>query len=170
MTPLSRTEITARICELSALTLKRLREEWLSVFKAPPPHAARQDYLARGLAYQMQVKAYGGLSPALSRRVKRLCENYIEDPAHVPAAKLSIKLGTRILREWQGRMHEAIVVEGGFLYEGETYRSLSVIARKITGTRWSGPAFFGLKNPRKRLPSLQASEANALAAEAHHGV
>jgi len=98
------------------------------------------------LAYRTQEIAYGGLKPATRaelRRIARAIENssYSTDQIRKPR----VKPGTRIFRQWRGETHEVVVTESGFEYRRARYNSLSEIARKITGTRWSGPAFFGLK-------------------------
>ena len=152
MLQVSGTETAAKIAQLASLTIKDLRREWSLLFGTVPPAAARQDYLARAIAYRMQADLYGGLSSATLRRLKKLCVDMTADPENASVAKPMFKSGTRILREWHGEMHEAIVVSNGFLYNGETYKSLSMIARKITGTRWSGPVFFGLKRSQNNNP------------------
>jgi len=100
--------------------------------------------LLRALAYRLQEQALGGLDRATRRRLDRAAADLAAGrPLAAPAPK--IKPGTRLLREWQGVVHEVIVLEGGLQYRGETWPSLSAVAREITGTRWSGPRFFGLK-------------------------
>ena len=91
------------------------------------------------LAYRLQEEAYGGLSPATTRLLKSLGKPGVEPPRRV-------KIGSIIVREHKGVLHEVMVVPGGFCWRGETYDSLSTIARKITGISWSGPRFFGLKS------------------------
>ena len=96
------------------------------------------------LAYRIQEKAYGGLKPATQRRLSQLAESF-EDGAP-PKEMERVKPGTRLLREWRGQTHEVIATERGFQYRGQLHPSLSEIARHITGTRWSGPVFFGLRS------------------------
>jgi hypothetical protein len=98
------------------------------------------------LAYKIQENAYGGLKPATRAELRRIAQTLERNPATgTPPVRSKIKSGTRLLRRWRGEMHEVFVAELGYEYRGTTYRSLSEIARKITDTRWSGPAFFGLR-------------------------
>ncbi len=100
--------------------------------------------LVRALAYRMQEQALGGLDRATRRRLERATENVAAGRTPAPTGP-KIKPGTRLLREWQGKVHEVIVLEEGVEYRGDSWPSLSAVAREITGTRWSGPRFFGLK-------------------------
>ena len=101
------------------------------------------------LAYKIQENAYGGLKPS-TRSQLRCIARELEKSTASPEFKVQRKLkaGTRILREWHGQTHEVIVTESGYEYGGGGYRSLSEVARKITGARWSGPAFFRLNRDR----------------------
>lgn len=119
-----------------------LAHTWQRAFGRPLPPRLYKATVVMLLAYRLQELALGGLSPALSRHLRDLVPR-AGRPAQPPPRRL--KPGTRLLRDWQGRTHTVTVVENGFLYAGTTYRSLSVIARQITGTPWSGPAFFGLR-------------------------
>lgn len=118
---------------------KQLTELWRDLYKAAPPAAFTPDLLARGIAWRLQERALGGLS-ADARRV-------ISDSGRGGEAGRSdrvLKPGNRLVRRWRGRTYVVDVVDDGLLYDGERFASLSVIAGKITGTRWSGPKFFGL--------------------------
>jgi hypothetical protein len=99
------------------------------------------------LAYRIQEKAYGGLKTSTRIELRRIARS-LEKSAASPKLRIQprIKPGTRIVRQWKGATHEVLVTESGYEYGGARFRSLSRIARKITGTRWSGPAFFGLRN------------------------
>jgi hypothetical protein len=100
--------------------------------------------MLRALAYRIQEQALGGLDRTTHRRLDRATADLSAGrPLAAPAPK--IKPGTRLLREWQGAVHEVIVLERGVEYRDRTWPSLSAVAREITGTRWSGPRFFGLK-------------------------
>ena len=138
------------IAELPNLNLAQLRAKWRERLKQPPPNHVRKQLLVPILAYKLQEQAYGGLKRETRRHLEKLAAAYQRNPSRAPRIQGSqrIKPGTRLLREWDGRTHQVTVVEGGFEYEGQRYRSLSVIAREITGTRWSGPLFFGLKAGR----------------------
>lgn len=118
---------------------KQLTELWRILYKAAPPAAFTPDLLARGIAWRLQEKALGGLS-ADARRV-------IGDCGEGGGARRSgrvLKPGNRLVRRWRGRTYVVEVIDDGLLYDGTRFASLSVIAGKITGTRWSGPKFFGL--------------------------
>jgi hypothetical protein len=129
---------------LHDLPLEILRERWRDLYGRPcPPHTSRQ-LLTRAVAYRMQEQALGGLDSATRRRLERAQGALAEGrPPKAPAPKA--RPGTRLLREWQGVVHEVIVLERGVEYRGRTWRSLSAVAREITGSHWSGPRFFGLQ-------------------------
>jgi hypothetical protein len=103
------------------------------------------------LAYRLQEQAFGGLKPAYKRRLRQLAESFEQNPSRIvkTVSPARIKPGTRLIRQWDGQTHQVTVAEEGFEYKGERYKSLSEIARLITGTRWSGPLFFGLKQSAK---------------------
>ena len=104
-----------------------------------PPSSLGKDLLTRGLAYELQAQSSGKLSRRELAELRSYCDR------RQGVTRPQIKTGARLLRLWKGRTHEVVVLEDGFLWEGEEYENLSVIARAITGTRWSGPRFFGLK-------------------------
>ncbi len=101
-------------------------------------------FLLRALAYRIQEKALGGLDRVTRRRLDRAAADIAAGRAPAPRGT-KIKPGTRLLREWHGKVHEVIVLEDGVEYRREAWPSLSAVAREITGARWSGPRFFGLK-------------------------
>lgn len=139
------------IAALPKMNITELRAKWRRDLKqAPPPHVRKQ-LLVPLLAYKLQEQAYGGLKPEIRRHLERLAASYRRDPnkkADSHSIPRRSKPGTRLLRQWNGKTHQVTVVEDGFEYEGAHYKSLSVIARLITGIRWSGPLFFGLKGKR----------------------
>ncbi len=142
-------DIKRQLESLHGLDKAALRAQWFELFKRPAPEL-RRDLLIRILAYRIQEQAYGGLSPRTRSRLRRLARLFEKGPrAALPSAP-TIKPGTRLLRQWQGQTHVVTVIEGGFEYKGKRYASLSQIARLITGTRWSGPLFFGLKGNAQR--------------------
>ena len=108
------------------------------------------------LAYKIQERAHGGLGPRTRAELRRIARGLERPPGSAePRTQRRIKPGTRLVRQWRGETHEVAVGESGFEYRGTDYRSLSEIARKITGTRWSGPAFFGLNDVKAIEPSKQ---------------
>lgn len=138
-------DLAQKLASLARMTRPQLVTLWTELKGARPAFRARRDFLARAVAYHLQEQAYGGLSPAVRRRLRSLAEGLRAGRALQTARSPQIKPGTRLIRAWRGDTHEVLVQDRGFGYRGQTYRSLSEIARLITGTRWSGPLFFGLK-------------------------
>ena len=119
---------------LGAMSLPELRDEWRRRFGAPP-RLRSADLVRRCLAWLIQTDAWGGIDAPLRRRLRGKTSTGDEvDP------------GVRIVREWQGQRHEVEKVDDGYLYAGRRWTSLSAIALEITGTRWNGPKFFGLRS------------------------
>ena len=131
-----------KLAGLATMSPAQLRGEWLRVFKSPAP-AMTPDLLRRGIAYRLQEQVHGGLRPAVKRELERLGAQLGRTEA-VAVASMYIKPGTRLVRDWGGASHHVEVEDGGFCYRDQRYRSLSEIASVITGTKWSGPRFFGL--------------------------
>jgi hypothetical protein len=104
--------------------------------------------LVRALAYRIQERVLGGLDLATRRRLERAAQD-LEAGRRRRSPSKTIEPGTRLLREWKGVVHEVLVLEDGVDYRGESWSSLSAVAREITGTRWSGPRFFGLTASRR---------------------
>ena len=129
---------------LSALDRKELVEKWRSLYKTGPPVRSQNKFLLYAVAHRMQEKALGGLKPATRRFLEKAAQNNDASKQQLLPA-ISIKPGTRLLRKWHGITYEVIILESRVLCNGKYYRSLSEVARYITGTRWSGPLFFGLK-------------------------
>jgi hypothetical protein len=127
-----------------------LQDLWLELFANRPHPRLRREILIPILAYRLQEKALGGLKPSTAKRLKALAEEMMSGTKRAQSPGAQLRAGTRIVREWKGRLHEVAVLEDGCEYNGRTYRSLSEIAREITGTRWSGPAFFGLKKRQSK--------------------
>ena len=141
-------DVAAQLKALAKMGAPELRALWQATFGRPQPKWAQKDFLMRALAYHFQEKAFGGLKPAARRQLLRYAEE-VEFKGDTIASldKRRIKPGTRIVRQWKGETHLITALEQGFEYRSRRYTSLSEIARLITGTRWSGPAFFGLKRP-----------------------
>ncbi len=136
--------IAAEITKLPSFSVVELQAEWSRVIGGEPPKGAHRDYVLRSIAHHLQSKVHGALSPTLKRRLLKLAQNGKVDSVEAAPVR-TLQNGARILKEWQGAVHEVEVIDDGFRYQDRTYKSLSVIAREIAGTRWSGPAFFGLK-------------------------
>jgi hypothetical protein len=140
--------LEAEIARLDDLGLQELRQVWRQRLGPPPQHISTE-LTRRRLAYELQVKVYGGLKPETRRRLKQLYKAFKVDPHHTPSSNLGLTSGLVLTREWNGTEHRVTVLEKGFEYRDEPYGSLSQVARRITGTRWSGPAFFGLKRRKE---------------------
>ena len=159
--------IPARLAALKATPTPELKVKWRELFDSEPPPFNRR-YLESRLAYRIQELAYGGLRPETVRRLERLGEELDggdRKKSRVRADALPV-VGTRLIREWQGVEHVVTVTTDGFDWQGRPYRSLSALARAITGTRWSGWVFFGLKR-RGRKPAAVVEPPDRSAPEAH---
>lgn len=130
--------------------IAELRRDWLLAFGRPPPSDLGRELLSRALSWKEQERIHGGLAPATVRHLRRLAEQ-LERTGEIDLERqLVLKPGTRLVREWNGRTIHVAVEENGFIYEGQLYPSLSHVARTVTGTRWSGPRFFGLRQRLRR--------------------
>jgi len=131
-------DLAAEFERLEGLGLVELREAWRRLHQAPPPARLSREILLRGLTYKLQESAFGGLARSSLRRLQ---------PGSVEASRprVSLKPGTQLVREWHGVTHTVLILDDGVAWRGQRYKSLSVVAREITGAHWSGPRFFGLK-------------------------
>ena len=136
-------EVARRLEALRDLNPDELRKEWRRLCRSQPPRLSR-DLLVRAVAYRIQELRYGGLSKATRRKLASLVEARDCGAELAIEGAQRIRAGARLVREWNGRTHTVTVEEEGFNYAGQNYRSLSAVARNITGARWSGPRFFGL--------------------------
>ena len=135
--------IVAVIARLEALGTETLRDEWRRLNQTPPPKRLSRELLLRGITYTLQEDEQGGLSTLNVRGLE--IPTGISTPAVRRQPRQTFKPGTRLVRDWQGQTYTVIILESGVEWRGQHYRSLSVVARKITGAHWSGPRFFGLK-------------------------
>jgi hypothetical protein len=138
-------DIAELLTRLSAATIFELRGEWRRLHRMPPPMRLSRDLLLRGITYKLQERPRGGLFKSIIRKLERLNLDSEASDAQKPARPISLKAGTRLVREWRGVTHTVFVYADGIEWRGQRYRSLSWVARKITGARWSGPHFFGLR-------------------------
>jgi hypothetical protein len=143
-------QVLARLAALKAMTVKELKAEWAKLMGASAPNNSRS-FLQQRLAYRVQELTYGGPTKPLIRMLdaladevegKKVRRSVITDPRN-PV------IGTRLVREWDGAEHVITVLTDGFDWQGRRYKSLSAIARDITGTRWNGYRFFGLRENRR---------------------
>ncbi len=138
--------------DLNSQTIEILRERWLAIFGLQPNKRISRELLIRAIKYDRQSRAHGGLKPKIARELRRIAGDGARGAKTAQGNFASVSAatavpGTRLVREWRGRMHQVIVCEdGSYQWNGERYSSLSKIAQVITGTRWSGPRFFGLRD------------------------
>ncbi len=144
------TDLQAHLDLLAQLGAPELRAEWTRVYDRPAPGRISRDMLVRGIAYRIQEQMYGGLKPATIKRLKQIAATLKEGRDVPKAPKPEVHPGSRLIREWKGQTHIVEALPDGFAWRGKTYRSLTQIARLITGMSWSGPMFFGLRDKRSR--------------------
>ena len=142
-------DVLGRLAALKSASTPELKQQWRTLFGTEPPPYNRA-FLQSRLAYRVQELAYGGLKPQTIARLEALGERLDGGNITVRRIRGDDKpiVGTRLVREYQGVEHHVTVLNDGFEYEGRPYQSLSAIARYITGTRWNGLLFFGLRNRR----------------------
>lgn len=140
-------DLEKEISDLAGLARIDLLERWQGLYGVDPPKGISTRLMIRAIAYEMQVRRYGGLARGLRHKLGEIAGSSAAAGSRSPA----LTVGTRLVREWQGQVHVVDVMEKGFAWDGRIYHSLSKIAREITDTRWSGPRFFGLKSKRGRV-------------------
>src|SRR3954447_4743056 len=136
-------EISELLKTLPGMSKPALCEKWLELFNKTAPKRLRKEFMVRILAYKIQENAFGGLTTTTRRRLKQISISLENGNGKLQMERRPVKPGTRLIREWQGKTYKVSVTATGFEFQGSRYRSLSEIARLITGTRWSGPLFFG---------------------------
>ena len=134
-------DLETELSRITSLTIDQLRVEWRELIGLDPPPAFSKDLIARALCHRLQEQALGGISRRMRKAVGAIGKGD-------QGLEQRIKPGSLLVREYNGKLHEVRVVPDGFSWQGETYASLSTIARKITGTKWNGPRFFGLRDDR----------------------
>jgi hypothetical protein len=139
--------LSAQIEALPTLDKAQLLAIWAEHFSTDPPSKLRKELMVPVLAYRLQEKEFGGLSHAARRRLREVAASLKTDKPSQERPDSAPQTGTRLLRVWRGETHEVIATGSGYEYRGQTYSSLSKIAREITGTQWSGPLFFGVRKP-----------------------
>jgi hypothetical protein len=146
------------VSDLPGMSRQALVDAWVEVLGHPPIRGISRELLVAMIAWHLQAKQHVGLPPALQRKLDRLAAALDRgQPIRSPSAH-RLRPGTSLEREWQGQWHVVSVTEAGFAYRDEAYRSLSQIARLITGTRWNGPAFFGLRQGRDKAGGGASNE------------
>lgn len=143
---LSCSPIGLTIAELKNSSRVSLADRWRSLYGSDPPKGVGQRFLIGAIAFELQMRQTGQSTSRLRRHLEKQAKQLSTSAPEAVSAARRLKSGTRLVREWNGSTHSVDVVENGFLWNGARYRSLSAIARAITGTRWSGPRFFGLES------------------------
>ena len=138
-------DCTEQLSQIHTLDTASLRNLWQELFGRPTAVALRREVMLPILAYRLQEKAFGGLRPRILNELRKAAEELQVNPKSKGSPTRQLKPGTYLVREWQGKTHRVTVTDKGFEYGNETFSSLSHVARDITGTRWSGPLFFGLR-------------------------
>ena len=151
------TEVDGEIAELVNRSTHDLRLAWRKWHRTGPPLGLSRDLLIRTVANQLQERAHGGPSAALRRRLRTLAGELERGASSVNSGILP-KTGTILLRAWRGQTHTVLASEDGFEYAGQRYRSMTVIAERITGAHWSGPGFFGLTRVGRGSSPAEASQ------------
>jgi hypothetical protein len=146
---IGRESLASEIASLSKLEVDEQRGRWKAMFGKPPSPDISRSFLMRAIAYRLQEKAFGGLKPSTRRLLAESAHDRSSGSAFAAAPSRGVRPGAVLVREWRGISHQVSVLEKGFCFRGKRYRSLSEVAREITGTRWSGPLFFGLKRPQE---------------------
>jgi hypothetical protein len=143
---------------LSVAGVNTLQEEWRRLYRTHPPKKLSRELLTLAVGWKLQEQALGGL-PGRARRELVQLAGAVSSGSDLPKARrVRLKPGARLVREWGGGTHEVLVADGGFVWRDRTWRSLSVIAREITGARWFGPRFFGLDRPSAKDPTRAAGQ------------
>jgi hypothetical protein len=137
--------VEGELDRLTTMPIAQLRIRYREVFRSDPPKAFGPDLLRRGIAHRIQERAYGGLSGSAQRLLNQMMKAYAAKPNGKIVLPRRIKSGSVLVREWKDRSHRVMVLADGFAYGGETFGNLSEIASLITGTKWNGPRFFGLR-------------------------
>lgn len=141
---------TGELEELDAMTPAQLRAEWRACWRRPAPEIG-PDLLRRGIAWKRQSRVHGDLPLHVRRELDAALKRLSSGKSAVADDRISLKPGTRLVREWRGIMHQVVVLESGYEHEGRHYASLTQVASAITGVHWSGPRFFGLKTRKAAI-------------------
>ena len=143
-------EVESELDQLPKMRIVDLRSRYRELFRTEPPPTFGPDLLRRSIAHRIQERAFGGLS----REHQRLLDQLVKAARTKPTGRIElprrIKPGSELVRTWNRRTYRVVVLEKGFAWEGRTFSSLSEIALAITGTKWNGPRFFGLRSSANR--------------------
>jgi len=142
-----RAALSVEIAGLAKADIKDLRERWKTLYGKASSGQIGRSFLIRAIAYRLQEQALGALKPATRRLLARIADETAATNSPKKPQSRKAGTGTILIREWQGNAHRVTVLDDGVAFDGKRYRSLSEVAREITGSRWSGPRFFGLRSP-----------------------
>jgi hypothetical protein len=138
-------DLSQELIALSGFTVEGLKKRWRELWNVEPPKRISRELLTQAIAYRLQEGIFGGLKPSTLRLLERPGKDGSSSQSHL-VSRRGAAPGTFLIREWQGTSHQVTVLDDGVVvYRGQRYRSLSEVARAITGSRWSGPLFFGLR-------------------------
>src|SRR5713101_1270524 len=143
--------VEVELDRLPTTPIAELRKRYRELFRTEPPKAFGPDLLRRSIAHRIQEKAYGGLSASVRRLLDQLVKAAMARPNGRLELPRRIKPGSELARTWKGKTYRVMVMADGFAFDGETFTSLSEIASEITGTKWNGPRFFGLRSTSKEV-------------------
>jgi len=141
--------LTEELAELRGLDATALKQRWRALYRSEAPVHIGHALLLHAVAYRLQETVLGGLKRSTRRLLERIAEDNVRRRSPSETPTMSVAPGTVLIREWHGLSHRVTVLKDGVQLRGTRYRSLSAVARKITGSRWSGPRFFGLRAPAK---------------------
>ncbi len=140
--------VTDELTKLLEYSIHELRKRWRALFRTEPPEAFGPDLLRRSIAQKLQENTHGGLDRATAQLLNQLIAQSAKNNGKIVIPR-RIKPGAMLVREWKGKSHRITVMQDGFSFENKPYDNLSEIARLITGTRWNGPRFFGLRTGKE---------------------
>lgn len=144
--PESPETISLRLASLESSSIAELKQQWQALYHSAPPYRISRELLTRAVAYRIQEQVCGGLKPSTRRLLIRLATGARSGRSLKPEPSSAAPAGTVLMREWHGVTHEVRVLDRGVLYKRKRYRSLSEVARVISGAHWNGPQFFGLRS------------------------
>jgi hypothetical protein len=136
-----------QLAELPGMSPAQLRAKWRECWRRPAPDIG-PDLLRRGIAWKLQSRVFGDIPSHIKRELERAAERLRQGEELLSAGRPSLRPGSRLVRDWQGRVHHVLVLDDGYEYDGRRFTSLTQVATAITGTHWSGPTFFGLNKPK----------------------
>ena len=145
--------ISLRLASLKSSSLAELKQQWQALYHSEPPHRISRELLTRAVAYRIQEQVYGGIKPSTRRLLIRLANDARSGGPLKPEPAAAAQPGTVLMREWHGVTHEVRVLDRGVLYKRKRYRSLTAVAKLITGVHWNGPQFFGLRSRQEQEAS-----------------